>query len=113
MAITYTWNFPTFTCYPEKAGEKDVVFTIHWRLSGVDEDNHFAEVYGAVGVQWEEGTEFTPFNELTKETVQGWVEGALGEEQVTALKQSIVRQIDEQINPSRVDLPAPWTTTLV
>ena len=106
--ITYTWLFPTLTCYPEKAGETDVVFTIHWRLNGTDENNVSVEVYGTVNAEWEEGTPFTPFNELTKDIVQAWVENALGEEQVLSLKETIARQIQEKITPSQVNLSPPW-----
>jgi hypothetical protein len=108
--ISYTWNFPTLTCYPEKAGETDVVFTIHWRLMGTDENNNSAEVYGTVGSEWEEGTSFTPFNELTKEQVQAWVEAGLGEDQVASLKETVARQIKEKITPSQVNLSPPWAT---
>lgn len=110
--ITYTWSFPTLTCYPEKAGESDVVFTIHWRFNGTDTEGHSAEVYGTVSVEWEEGTPFTPFNELTKEKVEGWVESSLGAEQVTALRETIARQIQEQITPSQINLSPPWNTVL-
>lgn len=106
--ITYTWLFPTLTCYPEKAGEADVVFTIHWRLNGTDENNNSAEVYGTANAEWEEGTPFTPFNELTKEIVQSWVETALGEEQVNSLKETVARQIQEKVTPSQVNLSPPW-----
>jgi hypothetical protein len=108
MAITYNWVFPTLTAYPTHAGQTDVVFTVHWRLNGTDEENHIGEVYGSVGVTYNEGDPFVPFNELTKEIVQGWVETAMGTETVDAYKQNITNQIQEQITPSQINLTPPW-----
>ena len=105
---TYNWTFPALEAYPQHAGESDVVFTIHWRLTGDDGNGHIGTVYGTVGVKYNEGDPFTPYAILTPELVQGWVEEALGEEQVTALKANIDQQIADQINPPVVTLPPPW-----
>jgi len=108
MAITYNWSFPVLSAYPTYEGQSDVVFTIHWRLNGTDEDNHIGEVYGSIGVAYSESDSFVPFNELTKEIVQGWVEILLGEETVAAHKQNIANQIQEAVTPSQVNLTPPW-----
>lgn len=106
--ITYTFTFPALTCYPEYAEQTDVVYTVHWRLRGTDEDNYTAEVYGTVAVTYIAGEPYTPFNELTKEQVQGWVEAAMGEDQLNGYKLTIAKQIAEIIKPSSVNKPAPW-----
>ena len=69
---------------------------------------HIAEVYGTQSVQYEEGQPFTAYAELTAEIVQSWVEGAMGEEQVQSYKDNLATQIELQINPTSVSLPAPW-----
>lgn len=33
---TYTWNVVQMDCYPAVEGETDVVFTVHWTVSGTD-----------------------------------------------------------------------------
>ena len=108
MTLTYNWLFPTLTAYPTQGEHTNVVFTVHWRLQGIDEEGRIAEVYGATPCTYVEGTPFTPFEELTKEIVTGWVEGTLGEETIAAYKNSIMNQIQEQITPSQVNLSPPW-----
>ena len=47
-------------------------------------------------------TSFTAFDSLTEADVTGWVEAALGEEQVASIKASIENQIAEKITPTVV-----------
>lgn len=103
----YNWTFPALEAYPEHGGETDVVFTVHYRLDGTDGE-HTAGVYGTVGVTFEGGSEFTPFADLTKDQVEGWVVDALGEETVAAMKTNVDGQIENQINPKTITLSPPW-----
>lgn len=107
MATQYTWQFPALDCYPQEAGETDVVYTIHYVLNGTD-GTYNGSVYGTVGVTYTAGEPYTPFNELTEAQVQGWTEEALGEETVTAMYANIDGQIENQINPKSISLPPPW-----
>ena len=63
--------------YPEFDGEQDVVFQVHWTLTGT-EGEYTGSVYGSVGVSLDAESPFTPYNELTLEQVIGWVQDALG-----------------------------------
>jgi hypothetical protein len=94
--------------YPELDGETDVVFTVHWRLNGTD-GTYNGSVYGSVGVTLDEGASFTPYADLTQAQVIGWVQAALGEEQVTAYEANVAQQIESQINPPVVTPPLPWS----
>jgi hypothetical protein len=104
MAITYTWNCTTVDTYPTKSDQADVIFNVHWRLNGVDdtEDENVGDSYGVVSLDTEDLSTFTAFADITEADVIGWVEAALGEEQVTALKASIDAQIAEKITPTVV-----------
>lgn len=108
MALTYVWDFPAFDCYPDKDGYTDVVFTVHWRYNAADDAKHTAVVIGTVGVSYKEGDPFVPFEQLTPAIVTGWVEGAMGEEEVAQLQLALARQIEQQIHPSQVTLSPPW-----
>lgn len=113
--VTYDWNFNPFEAYPQYAEQTDVVFTIHWQLYA-STGSYRAGSIGTVGVQYTEGQPFTPFSELTKETVQAWVEGAMNKQaegSVDALKQGLANQIQDQITPSVIILSAPWSTVPV
>lgn len=98
--------------YPELDGETDVVFTVHWTLSGTETISgtvYNGGVYGSVGVTLDEGGTFTPYDQLTEAQVIGWVQDALGEDQVTAYEANVAQQIADQANPPVVTPPLPWS----
>jgi hypothetical protein len=49
-------------------------------------------------------SDFVPFDELTNEMVSGWVESAMGEEEVQSKKDALEAAIQNQINPTSVTL---------
>lgn len=104
----YKFTFPALEAYPQHGGESDVVFTVHWRLDGDDGLGNTAGVYGSVGVVYEDGEPFTPFQELTEEQVTGWVISALGEDKVADMKASIDSQIAALQTPTSVVMTPPW-----
>lgn len=109
--VTYNWNFNPFEAYPQYANQTDVVFTIHWQLHALT-GSYKAASAGIVEVQYNEGQSFIPFNELTKETVQTWVEGVINSQNagaVDAIKANLAQQIQNQITPTKVVLKAPWS----
>jgi hypothetical protein len=107
MAITNTWDVVQMDAYPELDGETDVVFTVHWTLSATD-GTYSGSVYGSVGVNLEEDATFTPYADLTKAQVIGWVKAALGEEKVAVYEASVAQQIVNQITPPVVTPTLPW-----
>lgn len=108
MAVTNTWTVVQMDAYPEYEGQTDVVFTVHWTLSGVDGE-HTAGVYGSVGLTLDPEADFTPYADLTEAQVVGWVKDALGEEQVASYEENVAAQIEAQINPPVVTPPLPWS----
>jgi len=108
MSNVYTWEFPAFDCYPEYQSHADVIFTIHWRVTADDGNGHMASCYGTQAVTFTAGSPFTPFNEITFDQAQHWVQAAMGFEQLDAMRESLDQQIEDQIHPKAVTLPAPW-----
>lgn len=108
MPITNTWAVVQMDAYPEYDGETDVVFTVHWTLTGTD-GTYVGSVYGSVGVTVDEGSTFTPYEDLTEAQVVGWVQDALGEEQVASYEANVAQQIADQIDPPVVTPPLPWS----
>jgi hypothetical protein len=114
MAVSYFWTINPLEAYPTASGEVDVVFTAHWQLHAteeVDGTTYTAQSIGTQGLTYEAGTSFTPFEELTLEQVQGWVENAMGTGSVDNMKAGLATQIANQINPPVVTLTSPWLTT--
>lgn len=105
------WNIVQLDCYPEKDGETDVVFTAHWNLTAtevVGEETYTGYAYGSVGVTLDADAPFTPYAQLTKEQVVGWVKSSLGEEAVAAHEAAVLQQIEDQKNPKVVSPALPW-----
>jgi hypothetical protein len=114
MAVSYFWTINPLEAYPTSSGESDVVFTAHWQLHAtetVGETTYNAQSIGTQGLTYTSGSAFTPFEELTLEQVQGWVENAMGTGSVDNMKASLATQIANQINPPVVTLQSPWLTT--
>jgi hypothetical protein len=107
MAVATTWIVSQMDCYPEKDGETDVVFTVHWRCNGVDE-GFSGTAYGSVAVTYAAGSPFTPYADLTQDQVVGWAKDALGAAQVATIEANVAAQIEAQKNPPVVTPPLPW-----
>ena len=107
MAINYTWDVKTVDV-KEIDGNADTVFNVHWRLNAEDDANTVedmqgndvpatASVYGTQDLDTSDLSDFTAFADLTASDVQGWVEAAMGEEEVKAKKDSIDATIAELV----------------
>jgi hypothetical protein len=124
--IIYTWDCRTVDCYPTKDEQgvelDDVVYNIHWRLTGTEESGGKTYSATVIGTQMVTADDidpatFIPFDELTNEIATGWCTAAMGEEQVANLETSVANQIASQINPTSITLvigePAPVPTAPV
>ena len=100
--MIYTWNNKTVDTYPSLEGHSDVIFNVHWRLTGEDDNENIGSTYGTISLDTSDLTNFTDFDSITEEQVNGWVEAAMGSEEVQAKKDTIDAQIAEKVNPSVV-----------
>lgn len=101
--ITYDWNCKTVDVHPQEEGETDVVYNVHWIVTGVDGDYSVTNI-GTQIVPLSEGGDFIPFEDLTNEIVVEWTKEAMGEEQVTQIEASVASEIEEKINPTSVTM---------
>lgn len=106
MAISYNWNVSTVDVYPTLDSNADVIYNVHWRLNATDtqvdaEGNPYtASVYGTQVLDTSDLSGFIDFDSVTSAEVQGWVESAMGEDQVQTYKDSLDANIAGQINPT-------------
>ena len=116
--ITYNWNCKTVDAYPIVGDEADVVYNVHWRVTGTSDQvgpqgNPYSSTnIGTQTLNTEDITDFIPFDQLTNEQVVEWTKSTMGEEQVLSIESSIESQINNLITPSSVTLtigddPAP------
>ena len=108
--VTYNWNCKTVDAYLEKDNEADVVYNVHWIVTGVSDimdsqDNPYsATSIGTQTLNTSEITNFIPFDQVTNAEVVEWTQEAMGAEQVTAIEAGIASQIESLIHPTTITL---------
>jgi len=104
---------------PSLDGMEKVISTIHWRAqkthtetifnaeteTSSEKDVFTADTYGALSVGAPHEASFTPYDEVTKEMVEGWLEAGLDTE---AIEANLDAQIERFLNPPIVAYPLPW-----
>ena len=110
MAINYTWNVSTVDTKTIDSNA-DTVFNVHWRLTGTDDTNTVsdglggtvnasASVYGTQTLDTSDLSSFTAFADLSASDVQGWVEAAMGADEVQSKKDGLDANIAELVTPT-------------
>jgi hypothetical protein len=108
--INYNWNCKTVDAYPKEADKTDVVYNVHWIVTGVSnqvdtEGNPYtAKNIGTQVLNTSDITNFIPFDQLTNEKITEWTKAAIGSEGVTNIESSIEKAIDSLITPTSVTL---------
>ncbi len=103
MEVTYDWNCKTVDVHPQEEGQTDVVYNVHWNVTGVEGEYSVTNI-GTQAVPLSEGGAFIPFEDLTNEIVVEWTKEAMGEETVASIETSIANQIQDLINPTSVTM---------
>ena len=124
MSNTYTWVVDSLDCIPSQDGQANVVSCVHWRVNATSAETktittinntieivpmYETSIYGAQSLNYTVGAPFTPYSELTKNTVIGWAQKEIGDEQIVAIYESLDNKIANLINPLNVNLPLPFT----
>ena len=114
--IDYNWDCKTVNAYVEFEDNADVVYNVHWIVTGTefvpdseDNDPPTGKTYSAssIGTQIlniENITDFIPWDEVTEPEVEAWTKVSMGEEQVLSIEASIASQIALLIAPVSVTL---------
>lgn len=105
--ITYNWNCKTVDAYVEQGGNDDVVYNVHWIVTGTKEESEKQYSYINIGTQTldtSEITDFIPFDQITNEQVVAWTQAAMGAEQVASIEANIADAIELEINPVSITL---------
>ena len=111
MAIVYNWVISQMQEKPQEGSLTDVVVIVHWRrnaITVVDGKEYVADTYGSYSCPLPSGENFTPYDELTKDQVCGWLDAGLD---IEAINRNLIAQLDQQINPPIIVLPLPWEPT--
>ncbi len=123
MSTEFTWKVSQMESYPSKYNEYDVVFNVDWicnavkviteNISGSDVSRTYrSSSSGRQKVSYISGSSFTPYNELTKEQVLGWVFENMNIGGESSGKDVVENQLEKvieyKINPPTEKLPLPW-----
>jgi hypothetical protein len=104
--ITYDWNCKTVDVVLQEEGLTDVVYNVHWIVTGTS-DTYSSTSIGTQTVTLDESTPFIPFADLTNDIVVGWTKDAMGEEQVASIESGIAGSIEKEINPVTATMQLP------
>jgi hypothetical protein len=110
MAITYNWDIPQMNAHIQADGQDNVIYTVHYRYTGLEESGGVTYSSTNIGTQsytYVAGEPFTPYEntEAFEAIVIGWLEGSLD---VPAMQASIAANIESQIAPVNEDLYFTW-----
>lgn len=108
MDIIYNWNFNPLESYPTSSGQTDVVFLVHWQVEATT-GSYSASSIGVQPINYITGSEFIPYNELTKDIVFGWVTSSFGPELYNKTLSNLESKIQDQINPTIIIQQSPWS----
>jgi hypothetical protein len=115
--MAFTWVISQLETIPTLDGMDKVIKTIHyraqkqvgdlnWTLSNNQTITSFtADTYGGLEIEAPHETSFIPYDEITKEMVEGWLEAGLNTEEIEA---NLDAQIENFLNPPVVAYPLPW-----
>ena len=108
--INYNWNCKTVDAYPKEADKTDVVYNVHWIVTGVsdqldsDDNPYTAKNIGTQLLDISDITGFIPFDQLTNEKITEWTKAAIGSEGVTNIESNIEKAINLLVTPTSVTL---------
>ena len=103
--MAFNWVINSLDSIPSIDGMDKVISTIHYRAQKAHED-FTADTYGALAVDAPHEASFTPYDEVTKEMVEGWLEAGLDTE---AIEVNLDAQIENFLNPPIVNYGLPWS----
>jgi hypothetical protein len=116
--MAFTWVISQLDSIPSLDGMDKVISVIHWRAQkqykslatanfGSEPSVLFtADTYGSLSVDAPHEASFTPYDEVTKEMVEGWLEAGLDCE---AIEANLDAQIENFLNPPLVAYALPWS----
>ena len=110
MTTTYTWDCKTVDVYPTNQEETDVVYNVHWIVTGTSDEldpQGVAYSSGSIGTQTlsvDDITDFIPFADLTNADCVAWTQATMGTEQVTGIEAGIEAAIVQLITPTSVTM---------
>ena len=113
--FSYTWEIQNllYAIGPDSHGHTSVVYSIEWRLVLADEEDppNKADWHGTTKLEWSEGDDWIEFEDLTMADVTGWIEGAVGEDELARIEGDLASTLEQDANPTEASVSSdelPW-----
>jgi len=107
--MAFNWVISQLDSIPSLDGMDKVISVIHYRAQKQYEEDGVvvltSDTYGALSLTAPHEASFTPYDEVTKEMVEGWLESSLDCE---AIEANLDAQIENFLNPPLVAYPLPF-----
>lgn len=101
---TFNWEIVGLERVTNIGNTTDVIITIHWRYIGINENNIVSDLYGTCSLTPPAEENFVPYEDVTKDIVEGWLTGVLD---VTSMQSQIQSAIDQIVSPTIIS-GLPW-----
>ena len=100
MSLTYTWKLKSLK-KTNTSQFNNVVVQTYWEVTGTDADGDSGTFHGATPFPAQDvnGDGFIDYNDLTEETVLGWVKAIVTGGYKQHVDEQIMKQIMESKNP--------------
>jgi hypothetical protein len=112
MAISYTWDITNLRKAPQLEGMDNVLVHVRWSKTGTDANGTTGIFQGATPLSLPTSGSFTPYEELTKEQVLGWVQAVVIGTYEQHVNEQIQKQITKKNDPWADVTEAPWGQNL-
>jgi len=104
--MEYTWNIKINKIIPYniESQQKDLIENISWTITGT-KDGKSASAGGCIDYDLDQGVSADTFSEitdLTKETLQSWIETRLGSTRLNEMKAEIEANIDSKLDDYQI-----------
>jgi hypothetical protein len=110
MANTYKWTINALDAKISHDSKDNVINTIHWGYSAVDNDDATKIAYsiGTHNITYD-ADNFTEYDKIKESDVIGWLEAGLD---VESMKASLDSQIEKLITPIETTFHAPFAPSV-
>ncbi len=119
MAATMKWDVSDLAYYPTHDGKSNVVFEVPWVCSGTEEKDgktYSSSAHGTTMIAYDKDASFTPFDDLTKDQILGWIwktdsdrDGDMNKVIKSDVEANVQASVNEHITPtSLTGAPASW-----
>jgi hypothetical protein len=97
------WSITKLECLPSLDGLSDVVVKIFWTF--IAQASTDQEIYTGITQVTADPENFTPYANLTKEQVLGWVWSVVDKDATEAM---VNKRLQDRLSPPLIDPPLPW-----